>query len=216
MAYYKARFEKKARHGGFERQCCLEDRITSHYKGWWKPKFIWERNEFVIDPEKGQNVAAKEKRDMEKLRVMRENQFRNFLAEVFVLHDKGVFKDKISWDLKMTQEEREQWVEDMFKKYWSESEPVKMIKKVVPITEQGSMKRRSCSCVKGYYDNKGNHHPAMLPNDERQRFMTIMVAPDIVTPEMRDAALGRSVGVKNKADRTKAFADLDDLMAKRV
>jgi hypothetical protein len=45
--------------------------------------------------------------------------------------------------------------------------------------------------------------------------MTIMVAPDIVTPEMRDAALGRSLGVRNKADRVKANSDLDDLIVKR-
>jgi hypothetical protein len=130
--------------------------VTTHGRGWWKPKFIWERNEYVIDPDKRSgNVAAKEKRENEKLRVMRENQFRNFLAEVFVQHDKGKFKDKISWDLKLTEEERQQWVDDMFKKYWSESEPIKMIKKVVPVTESCAMKRKACSCVKGYYDNKG-------------------------------------------------------------
>ena len=62
-----------------------------------------------------------------------------------------MFKNKISWDLKFTPEQREKWVNDMFKKYWSDGVEIQMVKKRVPVTENGAMKRRACSCVKGYY-----------------------------------------------------------------
>ena len=35
---------------------------------------------------------------------MRANQFRHFLADVFVKMDRGDFKDKIGWDIKYTEE----------------------------------------------------------------------------------------------------------------
>ena len=84
LAEREARLKKEAednakarRHAGFRRTCCSEEKIVDHHRGWWKAKFKWERNEFVIDPEKrSKNMSNKEKVAEKKLKEMRENQFR--------------------------------------------------------------------------------------------------------------------------------------------
>lgn len=96
--------------GKVARPCCLEPKIVDHnkpvgrYLG-WKPNFVWERNEFVLDPEKDREKLSRvQKLQMKRITKMRENQFRNFLADVFVQYDKGIFKNKISWNLELTKE----------------------------------------------------------------------------------------------------------------
>ena len=41
----------------------------SHHKPPWKPNFVWERNEFIIDPEKAdKQMGPKEKAQLERIK----------------------------------------------------------------------------------------------------------------------------------------------------
>lgn len=78
------------------------------------------------------------------------------------------------------------------------------------------MKRRCCSCVKGYYDNKDRYVPAGLAQLEKApRYMTVEVAPELVTKEMRDAVLGFSQGMTSKLDRQKFKREVQQVLEYR-
>lgn len=111
----RAREESRAqRH--IVRDCCQVSKEVNHARPAWKPNFIWERNEFIMNAEMAKKKMGKKERLIaQRMKDVREIQFRNFIEDVFVKYDQGKFKDKIAWDLKFTQEEREAWVEKIFK-----------------------------------------------------------------------------------------------------
>lgn len=83
----------------------------------------------------------------------------------------------------------------------------------IPISESGAMQRRRCSCVLGEIDEKtGLLVPAKALAAQRKtkpRFITVSVAPTIVTEEMKEAVLGNSIGMRTKMNVDALNKDLD-------
>ena len=203
------------------RQCCSQPKIINHVRPPWQPNFIWERNEFIMNAEAAKKKMTKQQKLVaERMKDVRALQFRNFIEDVFVKYDQGKFKDKVAWDLKFTKEEREEWVDKIFKKFYTDGPKVNEITVRIPISESGAMQRRRCSCVVGEIDEKtGDLVPAAAlaaKRGSKTRYITIKKAPSIVTEEMKQAQLGNSLGMKTKMNVETLNEELDKLMSKRA
>jgi hypothetical protein len=107
----------------FHRRCCREERVNDHSKPEWKPKFKWERTDFLI-PGLNRKLDSKAKKPVgvAKMKELRRKQFFNFLADFFDKLESGKMDGKVGKEYKFDAEEKEKWMKRYFMKYFIEDE----------------------------------------------------------------------------------------------
>lgn len=78
-------------------------------------------------------------------------------------------------------------------------------------------KKRTCSCTVGQYDDKTNK---LVPPQElagyREKYITVMMQPNLIEKEVIDSHLGKSKGAQNKYDIMKMNEQLNNLIDDRI
>lgn len=149
---------------------------------------------------------------------MKKKQFFQFIADFFDKYDDGHFSHNTS--IKFTEAEKEKWIKKYFLKYFSNQ--------VEPLTEKirinTSLKmdtdQRTCSCTVGMYDAKSGKliPPSELPQNKakKNKFKYITIQKEIATKDMRDAQLGRSLGIKTTMKQKEAEEALDQILERKI
>ena len=186
----------------------------------WRPKFKWERTDFIIpglNKKLDREAAKKSKVGQGKLRELRRKQFFNFLADFFDKLDAGNMDGKVSKAFKFDPEEREKWLKRYFMKYFMEVDGRNPEMVSVKVDQSVAHEKRHCSCSKGSYDNKGEFiPPCSIHKNKPDKFIKVPMVPEIATREMIDAQLGMSMGIKTKMDPESANIDLDEVLNKKL
>lgn len=115
----------------------------------------------------------------------------NFFADFFYKFENGTMKNKVDKSYKFTEEEKKEWLDRYFKKYYEEDNGEVEKEKFVRVKVDGTlaMQKRKCACTVGIIDEKTGEliPPEPDENIKEDKFIMIPYVPDNLSKEMIDS-----------------------------